>query len=178
LPEITSITSEALQATIRRLLPSQRGFGQDLQATNLIQPIIDLTPTAEGSEARADLQTSLAFGSQTSVSTNNTSNNLVVTPGFFRVFGTSMVYSNSSTNEEAEINVTDGSTTKNLYRHRMLSSPTNFGTVDKFDFIVFLRAGDTLVARASGAGVVVDTTTRQLATVTGTLVNPNGFVFE
>ena len=47
--EITPITSEALQAVIRRLLPSQRGFGDDLQATNLITPIIDLTPTAEGS---------------------------------------------------------------------------------------------------------------------------------
>ena len=40
--EIIRITSEALQATIRRLLPSQTGFGDDLQATNLITPIIDL----------------------------------------------------------------------------------------------------------------------------------------
>ena len=46
--QIINITSEALQATIRRLLPSQQGFGEDLQATNVVQPIIDLTPTAEG----------------------------------------------------------------------------------------------------------------------------------
>ncbi len=178
MPQITPITSEALQATIRRLLPSQVGFGDDLQATNLITPIIDLTPTAEGSEARVDLQTALAMGSQTSLSVNNTSTNLIVSPGFYRIFGTSQVYSNSSTNEEAEINITDGLSTKNLYRHRLLSSPTNFGTVQAYDFVVFMRAGDTLVGRASGAGVVLDSTTRQIATVTGQLVNPVGFVVE
>ena len=46
--QLISITSEALQATIRRLLPSQQGFGEDLQASNVITPVIDVTPTAEG----------------------------------------------------------------------------------------------------------------------------------
>ena len=45
--ETAPVTSEALQSTVRRLLPSQQGFGSDLEATNLIQPVIDLTPTAE-----------------------------------------------------------------------------------------------------------------------------------
>ena len=43
--QLINLTSEALQATIRRLLPSQQGFGEDLQATNVVTPIIDLTPT-------------------------------------------------------------------------------------------------------------------------------------
>jgi len=62
LPQIIRLTSEALQASIRRLLPSQQGFGLDLEATNVITPIIDLTPTAEGSELRQDLQSALAYG--------------------------------------------------------------------------------------------------------------------
>ena len=48
--EITSVTSEALQRKVRELLPSQRGFGEDLQAQNVIVPIVDLTRSAEGSE--------------------------------------------------------------------------------------------------------------------------------
>ena len=38
MPQITPITSEALQAKIRQLLPSQIGFGEDLQAQNVIVP--------------------------------------------------------------------------------------------------------------------------------------------
>ena len=178
MPEITRVTSEQLQATIRRLLPSQQGFGSDLEATNLITPIIDLTPTAEGSEARADLQTALAFGSQTSTTVNNTSTNLITSPGFYRVFGTSQVYSNSSTNEAAELNLIANSVTKTLYRHRMLSSPNAFGTVQSYDFVVFMRPADALQANATGAAVVLDVTTRQIATVTGQLVNPSGFTIE
>ena len=82
--QITSITSEALQATIRRLLPSQQGFGEDLQATNVITPIIDLTPSAEGSEIRADLQRSFSFGSITSFGAKNQTAVIASTPGFYR----------------------------------------------------------------------------------------------
>ena len=45
-PEIITVNSEALQTTIRDLLPSQNGFGSELQASNVITPIIDLTATA------------------------------------------------------------------------------------------------------------------------------------
>ena len=83
--QIIRITSEALQATIRRLLPSQQGFGEDLQASNVIQPIIDLTPSAEGSETRQDLQSALAFGSVTLFQVFNGSSTVINTPGFFRV---------------------------------------------------------------------------------------------
>ena len=56
-PEIITVNSEALQEQIRDLLPSQNGFGSELQASNVITPIIDLTATAEGSSLGTDLQT-------------------------------------------------------------------------------------------------------------------------
>ena len=62
-PEIITVNSEILQTQIRDLLPSQNGFGSELQASNVITPIIDLTATAEGSSLGSDLQTALAFGS-------------------------------------------------------------------------------------------------------------------
>lgn len=176
--QIISITSEALQATIRRLLPSQQGFGEDLQASNVITPIIDLTPTAEGSEVRQDLQTSLAFGSQTSNNLVNSSATIINTTGFFRIFGASSVQSNNSGNEACEITITDGLAVKKLYEHQILANSTNFCTAQQFDFTVFLRAGDSVVAAASDASCVISVTTRQIATVTGELVNPSGFVIQ
>ena len=86
MPQIINVTSEALQATIRNLLPSQAGFSEDLSATNLIQPVIDLTPTAEGSILRADLQTALDFTVAVS-SVENSSATLASTAGFYRVIG-------------------------------------------------------------------------------------------
>ena len=83
--QIISITSEALQATVRRLLPSQRGFGEDLQATNVVTPIIDLTPSAQGADTPTDLRRALGFGSITSFDVANTTTTLVNTPGFFSV---------------------------------------------------------------------------------------------
>ena len=68
--QITNVTSEALQATLRRLLPSQQGFGEDLQASNVITPVIDLTASAEGSALPIELSTALAFGNTTAFSIN------------------------------------------------------------------------------------------------------------
>ena len=90
--QIIRITSEALQATIRRLLPSQQGFGEDLQASNVIQPIIDLTPTAEGSSVPSYLQRAAAYGSQTAFSVSNTTSSLVTGGGFYRIMGLSLIH--------------------------------------------------------------------------------------
>ena len=178
MPQIIPITSEALQATIRRLLPSQRGFGQDLEATNLITPVIDLTPTAEGSELRTDLQTAMGFSDVTANYLENSSTTLVNTPGFYRVFGTSVIYTQSSSNIQIRIQLNDGSSSKDVFLHRMISSSTVMNSVHDFDFTVFLRAGDSLLADSSNTGAIIQIATRQVATVTGELVNPTGFVFE
>jgi hypothetical protein len=176
--QLINITSEALQATIRRLLPSQQGFGEDLQASNVITPIIDLTPTAEGSEVRADLQTAIAFGSQTSTNLVNSSSTIISTTGFFRIFGHSSVQSNNAGNEACEITVTDGLSTKKVYEHQILANSTNFCTQQNFDFVVFVAAGESVAAASSDASCVISITTRQIATVTGELVNPSGFVIQ
>ena len=108
--QIIRITSEALQATVRRLLPSQQGFGEDLQASNVIQPIIDLTPSAEGSEVRADLQTALAFGSQTTFALNNGSSIFANSAGFWRLKGTATTKHPVSGASNVAILLSDGST--------------------------------------------------------------------
>ena len=61
-PEIITINSEQLEATVRDLLPSQAGFGSELQASNVITPIIDLTATAEGTTTPESLQQAISLG--------------------------------------------------------------------------------------------------------------------
>ena len=75
--QIKSITSEALEATVRNLLPSQQGFGEDLQAQNVIVPIIDLTPTAEGSQLPTSLQQAYGFDDITSFNITNATTAIV-----------------------------------------------------------------------------------------------------
>ena len=89
--QITSVTSESLQAKIRELLPSQQGFGEDLQAQNVIVPIVDLTAAAEGSDVPLYQQQAIAFGSQTAFDVSNTTTVIANTAGFYRIFGVASV---------------------------------------------------------------------------------------
>lgn len=178
MPEITSVTSETLQATIRRLLPSQQGFGQDLQATNLITPIIDLTPTAEGSQLPTFIQQALNYIQATPFAVTTGTSTLVSTTGFYRVFGTATVRNQAGGTETATFRINDGSGTKNIWQIGTSSSSTALTNVASFDFTVFLRAGDSLEANASSDNGYLAGSTRQVATVTGELVSPSGFTVE
>jgi hypothetical protein len=176
MPQITSITSEALQATIRRLLPSQQGFGDDLQATNLITPIIDLTPSAEGSEFRVDLQSALAFGSNTFTEVSNTTNTTVETgTGFFRVTGNISVRQESSANSVGNLFIRDGSSNKEFFQLTIDAGSEGGHLTTTFDKVIFLRSQDSLGASASNSTVFISICTRQVANSIGELVNPSGF---
>ena len=178
MPEITRVTSEALQATIRRLLPSQQGFGQDLHATNLITPVIDLTPTAEGSILPRDLGNALAFGSQTTFSVNNTSSTIINTTGFFRIYGVSSINGSTSGVRANLIKMTDGATTKEVYKHAVRNSGTQGSQGLVVDLIVFLAAGESVLVESNSSDSIFAGSTRQIADITGNLVNPSGFTSE
>jgi hypothetical protein len=169
--EIIGITSEALQAKIRQLLPSQQGFGEDLQASNVVLPIVDLTETAEGSEVRSDLQTAIAFGSQTTFNVENTSSVIVNTTGFYRIFGVVSIYVANS----ASFSMSDGLSTKTILSYSGISTDVE---QTPFDFVAFFAAGESMSVTSAGAGAIVAGSTRQIATVTGELVNPSGFTPE
>ena len=179
IPEVSTVTSESLQQKIRQLLPSQDGFGTDLAAQNVIVPVIDLTAAAEGSQTPEYLQTAIAFGSQTAFNVNNTTTVLENTAGFYRVFGVAQNRANSSTTATAQFTLTDGASTKIVWG---MTSTTASGTTNgngiQFDFVVFLAAGESLSAVSSSANGFLTGSTRQVATITGTLVQPSGFTPE
>ena len=175
LPEIITVNSEDLQTAIRDLLPSQNGFGSELQATNVITPIIDLTPTAEGSTLPTNLQQAMAFGSQTSNLVNNATVTLENSPGFYRVFGVLNAWAQGAANGGGNIALTDGLSVKQLYQIFVDNGAnTEILSLD-FDFVVFLAPGESLTGTSDAANNFLRVTTRQIADAQGTLVNPSGF---
>jgi hypothetical protein len=175
LAEIVPVTSEALEAQVRNLLPSQRGFGEDLQASNVITPIIDLTAAAEGSGVPVFLQQAQAFGSQTAFSITNTTTNLANSPGFYRVTASSSAFAASGATVTASFDITDGFSTKRIFQHTVNGSGGNSGTSLPVDYIVFLSGSETLSGTSSTTTVYLVGSYRQIADVNGNLVNPSGF---
>jgi hypothetical protein len=173
--QITSITSETLQAKIRELLPSQQGFGEDLQASNVILPVIDLTSAAEGSSTPQYLQTALAFGSQTSFDARNGTTALANTAGFWRVTYTISVKNAAAADHESLLQISDGLSAKTIYGLESISAPDLQYQTVPVDFTVFLRSGDTLNIVNNVSSIVCIGSYRQVADVNGNLVNPSGF---
>lgn len=174
LPEITSVTSEALQAQIRRLLPSQQGFGSDLQATNVIVPIVDLTGIAQGTNVPIQLQEAYSFVDVTTYSATNGTTVVANSPGFYRLFGTISGYFGTG-GFTASVDMSDGLSTKQVF---LSSTPTfnqnqNYSTI--YTQTVFLRAGDSCSIVSSGNAVTITASVRQIADVNGVIELPTGF---
>jgi len=168
---ISTVTSEALQLKLRELLPSQQGFGSDLSASDTIIPIIDLTEAAEGSTVGENLQTAIAFGSQTAYTATTGGLTIANTPGFYRVTATMGAYSGTNTSLE----MTDGSTTKIVYKLEHVAGGTVLSYAVPIDLVFFLTAGDSLIAKINSANAFQLGSIRQIADVNGTLVQPVGF---
>lgn len=164
-----TIKSEAIETKINQLLPTQGGFqpGVDFSASTMVVPIVDLTESAEGSALRADLQSSLSLTSVTAFSITNASDTTIInTTGYYRVFGTSRMHSNNTAN----FKLTDGLTSKTILSFGSPVSVDDFETTT-FDFIVFLAAGDSLTGTAF-VNATLSGCTRQIADISGNLVNP------
>ena len=173
-PEIITVNSEALQTQIRDLLPSQSGFGSELQASNVITPIIDLTAAAEGSGLPSNLQRAAAFGSNTAFSASGATVVLANSPGFYEITG---VYSAKTSGlYQMSIRMSDGIGTKDIWEIGVPATTTTVGYLSGvFTLTVFLRAGDSVSAVSGTANGILSGSHRQIATGDGTLVQPVGF---
>lgn len=181
MPEITTITSESLQAEVRRLLPSQRGFGQDLEAQNVIVPIVDLTPTAEGSALREDLQTAISFGAVTPVTRTSAGTTTVVnTPGFYQYeFILSVLSSGTVGGNKSLLIITDGALSKTIHglQNNSDGNPEEPQTITGSN-VIFLKTGEAFNAFTSGNDAYLNIALWPVADVNGNLINPSGFSFE
>lgn len=170
-----TINSPTIESTINDLLPSQGGYGAgiDFSASTMIIPIIDVTPAADGSTLlREDLQTSFSLTSITSFDVNNATTTIINTTGYFRVFGNLITREGSASGYNDTIQLTDGTTTKTILSFREYGSATQLKNVTSFDFIVFIPAGDSLQMVSGNVLSFLRGCTRQIADISGTLVNP------
>lgn len=174
--QITRVTSEALQATIRRLLPSQQGFGEDLEAQNVIVPVIDLTPTAEGSQLDTDLARALESAC-TEFDVTNATTALTSVSGFYRVNMTVTATNAGPDGGIASIQMSSTGPTTDVVKLRTNSTGADQFTVNTYDVIVFVATGET-VSIACNAAARATGSFRQVADSNGNTVNPSGFSFE
>ena len=169
------IDSEALRDKLNNLLPSQaRGsINVDLTGQTTIVPIIDLTETAEGSALRQDLQTALSLTSATEFTVQNASTTVINTTGYYRVVGSaSGTMGNNTANHNASIRITDGLTTKEVWNYHTLATTTRSMSSVTFDLVLLLKAGDSLVIHSDNAETIIGGSVRQIADLSGNLVNP------
>lgn len=168
------IKSDTLESKVRSLLPSQGGLGQgfDLSASTQIIPIVDLTESAEGSNLRQDLQTSLSHASISTFSIENTTTTLINNTGYFRIYGAYSAVSDSGGTRTASFDITDGATSKQVIQYRAIVNSAKNNIVIPFDFIMFLEAGHTFTGSTSASNNFLVGSTRQIATIDGELVNP------
>ena len=176
-----TIKSERIEDKINQLLPSQGGFGAgvDLSASTMVIPIIDVTETAEGSSLRQDLQTSFDIGTSYTAVTGAGNTDLSLTAGFYRVQLTIFrsVFNMTSAFIGLRQKELSSGTYTNIIGHTTPDNSANdlgvFNSTQEFN--VFLRAGYDLNIIIPVVTTSVSVSTRQIATTTGDLVNPNGF---
>lgn len=173
------VTDEALEKKFRDTFKSQGGaeLVDDLYASGVIMPIVDFTAAAQGSELRSDLQTAWDFSTVERTVTNNTVT-LTSTPGFYQVdlLCTTNDAARSSATTIAEIKLNDGASDQQIWQWTTVGQS---GTVPialaEGKFVVFVRSGDSLIATAAAASETLNVWFRQIADVSGNLVNPLGF---
>jgi hypothetical protein len=173
--QLIRITSEALQATVRRLLPSQQGFGEDLEASNVIQPIIDLTPTAEGNQLPFNLASAIDFTDTTAISANSSTQTLANTPGFYRAYVKCVIANGAADSALVKFEVTNGLATKQIWSTGGLFNENHAETVE---FLFFVDTGDSVTVTSSGLTATAFGSVQQVADRYGVISNPSGFTFE
>jgi len=169
------INSSALQDKVASLLPSQGGAGAgfDLSASTQIIPVINLTESAEGSNIREDLQTSLSHKSITTFNVTNTTTTFLNFTGYWRIFG-AMSTLDSTNAGTVTMSISDGATDKILLDGKSIAINTLVGVFPlyPFDFNVFIPAGGSVKATSSSTLFRIVGNFRQIADIDGNLTNP------
>jgi hypothetical protein len=173
--QVKNVTSEALEAAYRALTPSQDGFTEDLMASNTIIPVLDLSGAAAGAVSPLYQQQALAFGSMTSFNIQNTTTVLANTSGFWLFYGVSDVRSAASGTTSNVFNVTDGLSVKQIWKHEVEPVTTDNHSSIIYQFVIFLRSGDSVSGISDSTRSNLTGSYRQLADVNGDIVYPIGF---
>lgn len=171
------VTDEALEKRFRDTFRSQGGaeLVDDLYAQGVIVPVVDFTAAATGQQLGPDLQTAWDFSTGSSQITG-TNTSIITNAGFWLVDITASVFIDASALSTWQLNLFDGTSSKPIWAFTSNSlGGTLTGSVVEAKFVVFLRAGDSLRATTPDSRFPIDVWYRQIATVSGDLIDPSGF---
>ena len=171
------LTSEALEKQFRDTFKSQGGaeLVDDLYASGVIVPVVDFTAAAEGVALRADLQRAWDFATGHNQISNATTT-IINTTGFWQVDLNFVAGAAGAGAEVGQIYLTDGLANKIIWQYtRPSTAGSQADSVLENQFIVFIKAGDSVVARTSSANLYIDVWYRQIADISGNLTDPSGF---
>ena len=164
----------------RQDFPAQAGEGitSDLNYSDTIVPIVDMTDAAGEGSLPQNLQTAVDFGTTMEVTNTPTAaKGIINTPGFWKCSIYAAI-SASTSNSLVRYFILNGITAKDFFRIDSI----NIGSTDPElsitqNLVVFLRAGDVLVCNTVNTSTRTNIAYRQIATVNGELINPLGFSF-
>lgn len=171
------VTDEALEKRFRDTFRSQGGaeLVDDLYAQGVIVPVVDFTAAATGQQLATDLQTAWDFSTGHNT-VSNTTTTLISNAGFWRVALNIFVQTSTTAARNGAVYLTDGLSSRPIWEFNTISTVSEQQDLeDNAEFVVFLRSGDSFVATSNNVSVILDISYRQIATVSGDLVNPSGF---
>jgi len=167
-----TINSSDIESKINQLLPSQGGFGAgvDFTASTMVIPIVDLTESAEGSALRQDLQTAFDLNVTAFDISNSTGSTIINTTGYFRFYGSGTPQI-ATASAAVILDITDGTTTKNLYVANTMRNLSSVGSNvgPSFDFIVKIAPGQSVRGTASSSSLRLAGVAKQIADINGNL---------
>lgn len=164
------VTDEALEKRFRDTFRAQGGaeLVDDLYAQGVIVPVVDFTAAATGQQLAENLQTAWDFSTGFD-SVTNTTTTIINNAGFWQIGLTASCDTNVDVSGSVVIN--SGITTKTVWSVGFLNQENSFSE----QFNVFLRSGDSCQVISNSTALNIRVWYRQIATLSGDLVNPFGF---
>jgi hypothetical protein len=114
----------------------------------------------------------LSLDNITEFRVQGTTSTIINTTGYFRIFGFIGGTNSTGTGYVGEFNLTDGTTTKSVGQMPFQNGSTVGPLLMHYDFLVKVKAGESVIVESSNTDVVVSGSTRQIADISGNLINP------
>lgn len=170
-----------LYAQFRQDFPAQAGEGitSDLNYSDTIVPVIDMTSAAGEGTLPQILQTARDFATGNKTINTTASTNIISTPGFWLIDLIYVGFVSSTAGGVNSIQIRDSSSVNKvvwLLNNLTTATGSNESLAEE-QFVVFLRSGDELRGQVYNPAAKISLTYRQIADVNGNLVNPLDFTF-
>ena len=169
---------EAIEEDLNTNFPSQGQGNPPLyySLSEVVVPTYSINDVAQGGGLPENLQTAWDFSTGTQITTNTT-NTLINNAGFWRVQSTITADLEISGGPAALLRINNGVSTKIVWALDTLSGSGFQLNSQTFEFVVFLRSGDSLEAETNNTSLILSNQWRQIADLNGNLINPLGFSF-